>query len=72
MQSYRTVSVENYKKFVSSKQNGSILWLDNRRQLHYIDQKFHDQLLTCLFLFIHYNLLLNFVVVVSFSTDYYV
>ncbi|UJR30277.1 hypothetical protein I4U23_017815 [Adineta vaga] len=46
MQSYRTVSVENCKKFVSSKQYGSILWLDNRRQLHYIDQKFHDQILT--------------------------
>ena len=49
MQSYRTVSVENCKKFVSSKQHGSILWLDNRRQLHYIDQKFHDQIVTRLF-----------------------
>ncbi|CAF2633730.1 unnamed protein product [Rotaria sp. Silwood2] len=46
MQSYRTISVENYKKFVSSKQNESILWLDNRRQLHYIDKKFNDNLLT--------------------------
>ncbi len=47
MQSYRTISAENYKRFASSKQNESILWLDNRRQLHYIDQKFHDHLLTC-------------------------
>jgi hypothetical protein len=51
MQSYRTIPVESYKRFVTSKQNGSILWLDNRRQLHYIDQKFQDHLLTCLFLF---------------------
>lgn len=49
MQSYRTLPAENYKRFASSKQNGSILWLDNRRQLHYIDQKFHDHLLTGLF-----------------------
>ncbi|CAF0852955.1 unnamed protein product [Adineta steineri] len=46
MQSYRTIPVENNKKFVSSQQNGTILWLDNRRQLHYIDQKFHDHILT--------------------------
>jgi len=46
MQAYRTLTVENYKRFASSKQNGSILWVDNRRQLHYIDQKFHDHLLT--------------------------
>ncbi|CAF1179755.1 unnamed protein product [Rotaria sordida] len=46
MQSYRTLSVENCKKFVTSKQNESILWLDNRRQLHYIDKKFNDYLLT--------------------------
>jgi len=46
MQSYRTLTAENYKRFSSSKQNGSILWLDNRRQLHYIDQKFHDHSLT--------------------------
>jgi hypothetical protein len=49
MQSYRIIPVENYKRFLSSKQNASILWLDNRRQLHYIDQKFHNHLLTSLF-----------------------
>jgi len=46
MQSYRTLSLDNYKRFISSKQNGTILWLDNRRQLHFVDQKFHNQLLT--------------------------
>ena len=47
MQAYRTLAVENCKRFVSSKQNQSILWLDSRRQLHYIDQQFHNHLLTC-------------------------
>lgn len=47
MQAYRTLTVENCKRFVSSKQTQSILWLDNRRQLHYIDQKFQNHLLTC-------------------------
>ncbi|CAF3426595.1 unnamed protein product [Rotaria socialis] len=46
MQSYRKLSVENCKRFVSSKQNESILWSDSRRQLHYIDNKFHNILIT--------------------------
>ncbi|CAF4618400.1 unnamed protein product [Rotaria sp. Silwood1] len=45
LESYRTISVENMKQFVSSKQNKSILWLDNQRQLHYINDKFQTRLL---------------------------
>lgn len=48
MHSYRTLTVENYKRFVSSKQTSTILWFDNRKQLHHMDQQFRDHMLTCL------------------------
>ncbi|CAF2635272.1 unnamed protein product [Rotaria sp. Silwood2] len=45
LEPYRTISVENMKKFVSSKNNESILWLDTQRQLHYINENFKTRLL---------------------------
>jgi hypothetical protein len=35
------------KKFVSSKYNQTILWLDDQRRLHFIDQDLQSYLLTC-------------------------
>ncbi|CAF4013736.1 unnamed protein product [Rotaria sordida] len=46
LESYRTLSVENMKKFISSKNNESILWIDTSKQLHYIDRNFHNHLLS--------------------------
>ncbi|CAF3183191.1 unnamed protein product [Rotaria socialis] len=42
---YRTISVQSMKKFASSKENESILWLDNERKLHYIDRRFQTRIL---------------------------
>ena len=46
MAAYRVIPVDGNKRFVSSKQHESILWLDNRKQLHYLDSKFQDYVLT--------------------------
>lgn len=54
MQPYRTLTVENCRKFVTSKLNETVLWLDSRKQLHYMDQQFHDSLITSLLLFLIY------------------
>ncbi|CAF3878810.1 unnamed protein product, partial [Rotaria sordida] len=45
LESYRTLSVENMKKFISNKNNESILWIDTSKQLHYIDRNFQNRLL---------------------------
>jgi hypothetical protein len=47
MQSYRILSVENMKEFISSQKNETILWLDTQKQLHYVDEYFQTHLLTC-------------------------
>ncbi len=47
MQSYQTVPVQNMIKFVSSKEQRTILWLDQQRQLHFVDQDLQEYLLTC-------------------------
>ena len=44
---YRILSVQNITEFISSKENETILWLDQQRQLHYIDQDLQEYLVTC-------------------------
>ncbi|CAF0736761.1 unnamed protein product [Adineta steineri] len=46
LQPYRTTSVDNIEKFITSKSNQSILWLDTQKQLHYIDEHFQTRQLT--------------------------
>lgn len=43
---YRIIPMENYKRFISSKDHQTILWLDNRKQLNWIDSKYENHLLT--------------------------
>ena len=43
---YRIIPMENYKRFISSKDHQTILWLDNRKQLNWIDSKYQNHLLT--------------------------